>query len=279
MNIIIYLSSFLFSEETVSNPNIYPYNVFNSKDEKLLLFSPITVLYGNNASGKSTMLNIIANKLQMQGQEYATNNTYGKILYFTKFVDECKYALGDDEDGRPLRGIPEKSKYIKSEDILYEIKKIQQEQILGDGYVYEHIRRGMPKEQIKSFRNSSLTQEQLEYLKFAQEKYSNGETALQMLDDYIEPDALYLLDEPEVSLSPKNQTILAEKFNTMARFLGCQFIISTHSPFMLGTLHAKIYNLDSKELEEAKWTELENVRYFYNFFAKHKQEFEREREY
>lgn len=31
-----------------------------------------------------------------------------------------------------------------------------------------------------------------------------------MLDDYIEPDALYLLDEPEVSLSPQNQTVLAE---------------------------------------------------------------------
>lgn len=59
----------------------------------------------------------------------------------------------------------------------------------------------------------------------------------------------------------------------MARFLRCQFIISTHSLFMLGTLNARIYNLDSKELEETKWTELENVRYFYDFFEKHKDEF------
>lgn len=221
------------------------------------------------------MLNIIANKLQMQGHEYATNNKFGIVPYFTKFIDECKYTLGDDESGRPLREIPENSRYIKSEDILYEIKKIQQEQVLGDGYVYEHVRRGMPKEKIKSFRDSSSTQRQLTYLKFAQEKYSNGETTLQMLDDYIESDALYLLDEPEVSLSPENQTILAENLNKLARFLNCQFIISTHSPFMLGTLHAKIYNLDSKELEEAKWTELENMRYFYDFFQRHKGEFEK----
>lgn len=221
------------------------------------------------------MLNIIANKLQVRGHEYATNNKYGIVPYFTKFIDECKYTLGDDESGRPLQRIPENSRYIKSEDILYEIKKIQQEQVLGDGYVYEHVRRGMPKEQIQSFRASLLTQRQLAYLKFAQEKYSNGETTLQMLDDYIEPDALYLLDEPEVSLSPKNQIVLAENLNKMTRFLNCQFIISTHSPFMLGTLHAKIYNLDSGELEEAKWTELENVRFFYNFFQKHKEEFEK----
>ncbi len=33
---------------------------------------------------------------------------------------------------------------------------------------------------------------------FSQDKYSNGETTLQILEDNIEPDRLYLLDEPEV---------------------------------------------------------------------------------
>ena len=248
--------------------------MFADKVEKALFFEPITVLYGSNASGKSTMLNIMANKLQIEGQEYATNNRYGIIHYFTKFVDECSYTLGEDEDGRQIGRLPQRSRYIKSEDILYEIKKIQQEQILGDGYIYEHIRRGMNKEQIEQLKNSDKMRKQMEFLKFAQEKYSNGETTLQVLDDYIESDALYLLDEPEVSLSPANQTLLAEKINKMSRLLGCQFIISTHSPFMLGTLNAKIYNLDSRELEVTKWADLENVRYFYDFFERHKKEFE-----
>ena len=55
--------------------------------------------------------------------------------------------------------------------------------------------------------------------------------------------ALYLLDEPEVSLSPANQVALAQEINELTHYLGCQFIIATHSPFMLGTLDAKIYNL------------------------------------
>ena len=80
--------------------------------------------------------------------------------------------------------------------------------------------------------------------------------------------------EPEVSLSPENQTKLADKLNRMARFPGCQFITSTHSPFMPGTLQAKIYDIDSGELEVVKWTELKNVRYFYRFFEKHRKEFE-----
>lgn len=60
--------------------------------------------------------------------------------------------------------------------------------------------------------------------------------------------------------------MLAEEINKMARLLECQFIIATHSPFMLGTLNAKIYNLDTKEYDVTKWSDLDNVRYFYNFF-------------
>lgn len=273
MIVIIYLSSFMFSRRKVGNPNIYPYNVFTHKTEHILVFAPITVLYGGNASGKSTALNIMANKLQLDGFEYATSNRYGITPYFLDFVEESLFSLGEEEDGRVLKKIPQNSRYIKSEDILYEIKKIQQEQVLGDGYIYEHIRRGISKKEVERLKNSTKMKEEIEVLKFAQEKYSNGETTLQMLDDYIEPDALYLLDEPEVSLSPENQTKLAEKLNHMARFLGCQFIISTHSPFMLGTLNAKIYNLDSEDLEVSEWTKLENVRYFYEFFEKHKDKF------
>ncbi len=96
---------------------------------------------------------------------------------------------------------------------------------------------------------------------------------MQILEDNIEPDNLYLLDEPEVSLSPQNQVKLAKKINEMARYLGIQFIIATHSPFMLGILDAKIYNLDTKEYEVQKWSELENVKYFYNFFKDREEEF------
>lgn len=62
--------------------------------------------------------------------------------------------------------------------------------------------------------------------------------------------------------------IIAEEINQCARFLGCQFIIASHSPFILGTLQAKIYNLESKEVEEAEWYELKNVQFFMNSLIK-----------
>lgn len=271
---MIYLSSFMLSNKQVKNPNIYPYNVFRGKNIEPFVFSPITVFYGNNGSGKSTLLNIIANKLQLKGKEYATSNSFGIVDYCNAFSNECSYSLGEDDFGFVIKNLPRNSRYIKSEDILYEIKKIQQKQVLSDGMEYDYVQKGMTIQEAKDFLSSKEGRKQEEYIKFAQEKYSNGETSMQYFEEYLQPNALYLLDEPEVSLSPSNQVLLANGINKLARLLECQFVIATHSPFMLGTLNAKIYNIDTKEYDVVKWNELENVQYFYNFFKKHEQEFE-----
>ena len=148
--------------------------------------------------------------------------------------------------------------------------------MLEKSLLYDQLSDGKSKEEADSFLASKQGRKLQENVMFSQEKYSNGETAFQFFEEFIRPNALYLLDEPEVSLSPSNQVRLAEKINEMARLLGCQFIIATHSPFMLGILNAKIYDLDSKDFKISSWTELENVRYFYDFFEKHKAEFEEE---
>ena len=137
----------------------------------------------------------------------------------------------------------------------------------------DFMKKGMRNQEALEYLKSKEGSRQQEYIEFAQEKYSNGETAIQYFQEYLQPDALYLLDEPEVSLSPANQVRLAEEINKMTRLLNCQFIIATHSPFMLGTLDAKIYNIDAKDYAVTKWSELENVRYFYNFFKEHEKEF------
>ena len=230
-------------------------------------------IIGTNGSGKSTLLNIIANRLQLNGKEYATSNSFGIVDYCNAFSNECSYSLGEDDFGFVIKNLPGNSRYIKSEDILYEIKKIQQKQVLSDGMEYDYVQKGMTIQEAKDFLSSKEGRKQEEYIKFAQEKYSNGETSMQYFEEYLQPNALYLLDEPEVSLSPSNQVLLANEINKLARLLECQFVIATHSPFMLGTLNAKIYNIDTKEYDVVKWNELENVQYFYNFFKKHEQEF------
>ena len=40
-------------------------------------------------------------------------------------------------------------------------------------------------------------------------------------------------------------------------------------------LKEEIYNLDTKDYRVQKWSELENVRYFYDFFKNRENEFEK----
>ena len=103
---------------------------------------------------------------------------------------------------------------------------------------------------------------------------SNGESADFYFKQKIESDALYLLDEPENSLSPTKQAEFANYLQESARYMGCQLIISTHSPFFLAMERAKIYDLDARPADIKKWFQLESVRAYYDFFARHKDAFE-----
>lgn len=270
---MIYLKTFKLSDKKILDNNIYPYNVLRNKEPDVFIFDNITVLYGNNGSGKSTILNIIAHKLNIKGKERNYSRVDGWYPYFEEYASKCEYELGEDENGRTFNILPENSKYIKSEEILYEIRKIQQDAVLQESIESNLVReRGL--QNAREFLKTKVGEKQFSRFAFSQDKYSNGETTLQILEDNIQPDALYLLDEPEVSLSPQNQVKLAEKINEMSRLLGVQFIISTHSPFMLGILNSKIYNLDTEDYKIQKWSELDNVIYFYNFFKNRKNEFE-----
>lgn len=271
---MIYLKTFKLSESRSTDMNIYPFSILKNKEPDIFIFDNITVLYGNNGCGKSTMLNIIAHRLNLKGKERNYSKVDGWLPYFEDYASECKYELGENEYGIQLRKIPTNSRYIKSEEILYEIRKIQQDAILQES-IKSNLTRERGLQNAKEFLETKEGEKQFSRFAFALDKYSNGETTLKILEDNIEPDKLYLLDEPEVSLSPKNQVKLAEEINKISRYLGVQFIIATHSPFMLGILNAKIYNLDTKNYKVQKWSELENVRYFYEFFKSRSKEFDK----
>ena len=104
-------------------------------------------------------------------------------------------------------------------------------------------------------------------------EYSNGESAFIYFSEKITENGLFLLDEPENSLSPARQQELVKFLEDSARFFGCQFVISTHSPFLLAMRGAKIYDLDEDPADVKRWTELENVRAYYTFFRDHCDEF------
>ena len=101
---------------------------------------------------------------------------HGIVDYCGKFASECRFSYGEDEFGNVFRRFPENSRFIKSEDILYEIKKIQQRQILSDGMEYDYMKNGHSQKRSRRL-FPDTRRNQIEYIEFAQEKYSNDLTA------------------------------------------------------------------------------------------------------
>ena len=103
---------------------------------------------------------------------------------------------------------------------------------------------------------------------------SNGEKALEFFRDHLFEDTLYLLDEPENSMAPAYQQELAKEISSLAYLLHSQFIIATHSPFMLSIENARIYDLDARPVKMQKWYQLENMQTYYKLFKQFEKKFE-----
>ena len=107
---------------------------------------------------------------------------------------------------------------------------------------------------------------------------SNGESAFLYFTQKIGENGQYLLDEPENSLSPARQQELAAFMEDSARFFHCQFVIATHSPFVLALREAKIYDLDGDPAVVRRWTELPAVKAYHAFFKAHAKELDGEKD-
>lgn len=264
--------------------NVYPFDLFPFREIQKFDMSDITILYGGNGSGKSTILNVISEKLDVR-----KNRLFNKTPYFDDYVELCGYSFA--------KNAPESGVLLRSDDVfecMIDVRSINEgidrrrDQLFDEYDVLKNVYGN------SSFKLSSI--EEYEELKRRNEakrvtksQYvrnrglegcvrtsSNGETAFQYFTEQIKENALYLLDEPENSLSVKLQIELAKFIEESVRFYGCQFIISTHSPFLLAMNGAKIYDLDSLGAKSPdSWASLPNVRAYYDFFDAHKSDFEK----
>lgn len=256
--------------------NQYPFRIFTDKKLEKINFTNITILYGGNGSGKSTILNIIAEKLNAKG----LNFTGGEM--FQTYVDYCKHETSLE--------IPDEVKIIKSDDVfdyIYNVKRInnrgfnQREALLKEYFEckktsirdindYQSIKNEVDAKRLGP--SGFIRGRMLDKDVFEQ---SNGESALMYFISEIKDNGIYLLDEPENSMSASMQLKLTKFLEESARFFNCQFIIATHSPFILGMNGATIYDLDSVPVSTKKWWELENMKIYYNFFKDNSEKFDK----
>ena len=81
------------------------------------------------------------------------------------------------------------------------------------------------------------------------------------------------LNRPSIRITTIGGYPLKYFIEDSVRNHGCQFIISTHSPFLLSLKGARIYDIDSNPVKLCKWTELECVKVYREFFKENEYKF------
>lgn len=215
-----FIQSVLFDWDKISDESYLTRIDALYKVKQIDFMKPITLFVGENGSGKSTLLEAIAVAHGFNPEGGTKNYCFSTHDTHSELCNAITIAKGYRK---------EKWGYFLRAESFYNV----------------------------------ATQEE-EYADFAHpsEEYHNrshGESFLKMVQNNIQPNGLYFLDEPEAALSPQRQlTLLAEIYRCASD--GAQFIIATHSPILLGIPNAEIFSFDNGKIHTCRYEETESYK-------------------
>jgi predicted ATPase len=236
------LKKITLMRDRVENWESYPFLVPAIRCfEDLTLKSRICFFAGENGTGKSTLLEAIAVHYGF-GREGGTRNFQNDTTDSNHSVNPLVRALRLSFDKRTGAGY-----FLRAESFFNSVSYM-------DRLDEEDAPLSPP---IKAFYGGRSLHTR-----------SHGETFFKLLELKFQRNGLFLLDEPEAALSPQRQlAFLVLLHDVLKKWKDSQFIVSTHSPVLLGYPDAQIVSFDDGRLHEIAYEDtapLQIVRRFVN---------------
>ncbi len=240
----------------------WPFSIPTLRSLEQIEFNhPVTLLVGENGTGKSTLLEAIAvlsDAVAIGSSDLRYDNSLSGSRELARYLKATWRT-------RSFNGF-----FLRAEDFLGYCRRL-------------HEMRAELEHDLKGIELSYREQKRSEYatmlatgtmkgqLAALDKRYgdgldhrSHGESFLHFFGQSLAPGGLYLLDEPETPLSPQNQiafiALIAEAVQQ-----GSQFIIATHSPILLSYPGAQIISLDHLPPRQVDYQELDHVTLTRNF--------------
>ena len=241
-------------------PTDFPFNLeVIRKWAPLTLNVPVTILVGENGSGKSTMLEGIACAAEMITVGSGAAHRDPTLAHVHAFARWLKLVWNKHT---------RKGFFLRAEDFFGFVKHQAQSRIELEKEL----------ERVKNeYKGKSKLAQNMARAPFAgqlsamQDRYgdgldgqSHGESFLALFQARFVPGGLYLLDEPEAPLSPLRQLALLSAIKDMIE-QDSQFIIATHSPILMAYPGAEILSFDQHPISPVGYQSLEHVNLMRDF--------------
>jgi len=225
------LKKILLLRDRVADWQGYPFSVPSVRSlEEIDIHSRVCFFVGENGSGKSTLLEALAVHYGF-GREGGTRNFYNDSTASNHSIDALVQALRLSFDRRTGAGF-----FLRAEslfNVASHIDQSDQDQAADPGAPI-----------VSSYGQQSL------------HSRSHGEAFFTLFELKCRRDGFFLLDEPEAALSPQRQLAFLVLLNaTLQNFPDAQFIVSTHSPILLGFPGAQIMSFDDGRIHPIAYRE------------------------
>jgi predicted ATPase len=224
------LKSLSILRDRITDPNAYPFSVPTiAMLTELKFHSRIVFFVGENGSGKSTLLEAIGAHYGF-GREGGTRNFNLTTTNSNNSIDPLVRALRLSFDVRTGKGF-----FLRAESFFNTATHID---------VLDKEPANAPPISL-SYGGGSLHER------------SHGETFITLLQTKFQRNGFFLLDEPEAALSPQRQlAFLVLIHDVLKKFKDAQFIISSHSPVLLGYPGAQIISFDDGHIHECEYEDV-----------------------
>lgn len=195
--------------------------------------SPVTFFVGENGSGKTTLLEAVANR--------------------------CDIPIWRNEEGRRFEVNPHEQMFYRFIRAEWCNGRVPGSFFGSD--IFRHFTHALDEwaaadpENLDYFGGKSLVTQ------------SHGQSTLSFFRARYQIKGLYLLDEPETALSPKNQWEFVKLIRQVSVAGHAQFIIATHSPILLACPGAQIYSFDQIPIQQMDYEDTAHYRFYHDFLT------------
>lgn len=239
----------------------FPFDVPTLRGLDVALDASVTLLAGDNGTGKSTLLEALAIASNLPTLGRAAGAVDPTLAAQRRLADRLRLTWRR----RTRRGF-----FLRAEDFFGYVRALRAERsnLREDLADLDRRMKGASawaRGLARGPLTSSIASVHGRYGGDLDDR-SHGEAFLAVFRSRFAPNGLILLDEPEAALSPTGQLAFMGLIADMVR-QGTQFIIATHSPMVLAIPDGAILSFDSAPPEFVAYDELDSVRLWRDFLA------------
>jgi predicted ATPase len=221
-----FVRSVVLKRDEVADFDAYPFSIpAIAALTDLRLDAPVTFLTGENGSGKSTLVEGLAVAAGFNAEGGSRNMRVSTRASHSELHRHLRIIRGQ----RSLKD----GYFLRAESFFNVATHIEE---LDEGPGGRSI--------IDSYGGVSLHEQ------------SHGESFLSLVLNRFRENGLYILDEPEAALSLRGSLALMRRMHELTA-TGSQFIVSTHSPILLGYPGARIFVLSEEGIGETSYEDTE----------------------